>query len=518
MMKKLNSILLCMIATMALLVTACSKDQGNTATNKEETEVLRVNVAAIQKLGKSSKMSSADRGTSNQTQAKTEETQHDGFTIAVTSAESDLRNFGDYPILKRDSTGKRRDNESSPMSAGMSYRILLYYKSNGKFAKSAFAKAGQALEIPVVKKEEYDWYAYSYNTSENIPEPTNTSNPIIETPKDKDLLYASGTIRTEEGENKLQITFSHKLAQVYIEVAVEDMYAIFTDLKTSLPSNEGFNQGDFNIRTGNTSNIRPYSTDNIELTTVKATKDDVRAVTLYSADPEKLKNFDFQIQSLSVKLSDSSFETLINVTQPSDIAFSFTSPEVGKRLYGKVNISREGIILDGLEWSQGNLYYEDGVHKFRENQVDLHTESCNDYWRWNAKLPNDAPGTGDPCAEVFPNGTWRLPTFAEIEALTFRKEAGNEDGGGYGNYVEYRPNNGKRPYLRFNEGGEMSSSCSLSNKTNGYYWSSDEKSKTQGYALRVDGSILGGDGRAKIIDKSKTHNRYNVRCVKTASN
>lgn len=509
--------LICLMTIATLFTISCAKDQGNTATNKEETGVLRIDVAAIQNLSKLSKMSSAERDTSNKAQANTEETEHNGFTIAVTSSESDLNNFGDYHIQKRDSTGKRTDNESSPMSAGMSYRILLYYKSNGKFAKSAFAKTGQALEIPVVKKEEYDWYAYSYNTSENIPEPTNTSNPTIETPKDKDLLYASGTIRTEEEENKLQITFSHKLAQVYIEVTIEGVYAIFTDLKTSLPSNEGFNQGDFNIRTGNTSNIRAYSTDNIELAKVKATKDDVRAVTLYSADPKKLNTFDFEIQSLSVKLSDNSFETLITITEPSNVAFKFSSPEVGKRLYGKVNISREGIILDGLEWSQGNLYYEDGVHKFRENQVDLHTESCNDYWRWNAKLPDDAPGTGDPCAEVFPNGTWRLPTFAEIEALTFRKEAGNEDGGGYGNYVEYRSNNGKRPYLRFNEAGEMSSGCLLKNKTNGYYWSSDEKSRVQGYALRVDGSTSDGNGRARIIDKSKNLNQYNVRCVKTAS-
>lgn len=241
------------------------------------------------------------------------------------------------------------------MDDGISYRILLYYKSNGEFAKTALATAGTELEIPVVKGQEYLWYAYSHNTSENIPEPTSTQSPTIQTPKDKDLLYASGSVSTQEGENRLHITFEHPLTQVLIEVNSEGMDADIETLKTSLLNNDGFNQGTFNILTGATSNYVTYDADNTPFTFIDPTNKKVKTAIFYTANSADLTSIPFEIQALSIKQPNGTTRDLITPSAPVSLALGPYVPGPGVQLTARITITPEGYFVSGMEWAPGNL-------------------------------------------------------------------------------------------------------------------------------------------------------------------
>ena len=83
-----------------------------------------------------------------------------------------------------------------------------------------------------MKGATYKWVAYSYNNNETIPV-FNSDASVIQTPVDKDLLYASGTkkISTAAGivEEAVPVTFNHALARVKIEVNTEEFPGVINN-------------------------------------------------------------------------------------------------------------------------------------------------------------------------------------------------------------------------------------------------------------------------------------------------
>lgn len=267
-----------------------------------------------------------------------------GFQAVVNSSELPM-STGSFPKLSARAGIKAKSSSNfkssgSPMSDGITYRIMLYEKSNGVFYKSFLARAGTALTIPVEKGKVYQWYAYSYNTDEEIKEPADLSNPSLITPVDRDLMYDSGEIATDVANTPLPITFKHKLGQVLLEINTKDLYGVVNNTTATFASETYFNTGTFHIRDGSTTDIKPYIVKTAKFVNVDTNFRNITEARFYTADPSKLEKVEITIRSLTAKMITGKTEELIKPTLPRTITYSNFSPQIGKILKGSLDIFR----------------------------------------------------------------------------------------------------------------------------------------------------------------------------------
>ena len=162
---------------------------------------------------------------------------------------------------------------SRPLEAGIKYRMLVYRKSDNAFIGESTAIVGQSSPRIVVDfGVEYLWYAYSYNSKDDLPNfsPSNTKVSV----KNEDLLYAKGTIIPNQiGDNKVPITFSHQMAMVEVMA-----YTIGYSAEPNL-ANFGAVESDLNKTFVNVPNIR---SGNFDLLTSAFDASSITNLTTYS--------------------------------------------------------------------------------------------------------------------------------------------------------------------------------------------------------------------------------------------
>lgn len=237
-------------------------------------------------------------------------------------------------------TVARTANRAGVMVNGIKYRILLYKKSDGSFVNSVEATAGQSLEIDVNMGEQYQWYAYSYNTEANIAAPASTASPIIETPVDKELLYASGEITVSAVSTALPITFAHKLAQVLVELNTTQLGGDLATIDASFVSDSYFNKGTFNLKSGVTSAIESYTTGPLVFTDLVAGSSSIKVARFYTADPTNLTRYSIKINALTFQQTAGGIVELINPANPATLEFGPFTPALGKVLRGELKIRK----------------------------------------------------------------------------------------------------------------------------------------------------------------------------------
>ncbi|WP_144243286.1 fimbrillin family protein [Sphingobacterium sp. ML3W] len=247
-----------------------------------------------------------------------------------------LNNIGTNSNLSVARSAKR----AGVMVNGIKYRILLYKKSDGSFVNSVEATAGQSLEIEVTLGEQYQWYAYSYNTEASIAAPTSTATPTVETPIDKELLYASGDVTVSAVSTALPITFAHKLAQVLVEVNTEQLGGNIATIDASFISDSYFNKGTFNLKSGSTSAIESYTTGPLVFTDLVAGSSSIKVARFYTADPANLSQFSVKINALTFRQTAGGIVELVNPLTPATIAFGPYTPALGKVLRGELRLSK----------------------------------------------------------------------------------------------------------------------------------------------------------------------------------
>src|SRR5690606_13834125 len=156
----------------------------------------------------------------------------DEFTVEINSqTTSDTEQINPSHRLSSTPNSPSINGNSRAAVVGMEndvkYRILLFNLSTKKFERSEIATAGTLLEIDVYKGQEYEWYAYSYNTADHIIAP-DINNPQVESKTDRPLLYANGTVTANDiGATPININFQHQLAQIKVEV---DTRAVYGDI------------------------------------------------------------------------------------------------------------------------------------------------------------------------------------------------------------------------------------------------------------------------------------------------
>lgn len=275
-----------------------------------------------------------------------------GKRLSTTSEQAD-------EILKKAAISRVAENVN--MSAGIKYRFLLYNKATNTRSVSILVTAGQALEIDVVKGEQFYWYAYSYNTEDDIADP-NANNPVLTTVINKPLLYATGEISPVLGTNPIAILFEHKLTQLKVNVNSRNYYADMTELKGKFIQNY-VQTATFHIRTGTKTDLNPVNVG--ELNFINEDEGSIRAkeAQYYTAD-DNLTAYSVQITDLSIQHPNKSVESLTSkLVNGGIVTFdNFTASNAGNILQGNLRLwlvlPTKSILHFGPMGSQG---YEAGT-------------------------------------------------------------------------------------------------------------------------------------------------------------
>lgn len=298
---------------------------------------------------------STTKATSNLAGATVDMNATSGFTANATAEQMSMNvDLGNQSELVNRSTksNKASNNKAATqlMVSGYTYRILLYNKTTGKLWNTVEGTVGTPISLDVVKGDTYQWYAYSYNNSEVIPEPSDLATPSIATAIDKDLLYAKGEITipttpaNQQNNYNLPITFNHKVAQVQVKIdaSILSDYANIQSFKASFDQNNYLKKGVFDIKGNLISQIEVVPTSTL-FTTVSPTN--VWQASYYTVDPAVLTSYkviidDLQVQFKDVNPTDAvrNLATYFGAANKPAFTFNFTSPVAGQRLLGVANL------------------------------------------------------------------------------------------------------------------------------------------------------------------------------------
>lgn len=278
-----------------------------------------------------------------------------GFVANIQAEQTPISTAKDFQSLSTINTTlatKANSNRASTqnMQSDYSYRIFIYNKVTGQLWRTVQAKAGTTLAIDVIKGDTYSWYAYSYNNTDDLPEPTSLSDPAVETSISKDLLYAKGEISiaktaTNQQDNyPLNIVFNHRVAQVYVKVdaSILSDYATINSLKVSFDNDNYLKKGVFNLINDqiSQSEIVPTSTIFSALES-----DNTWEATYYTVDPTAVSSYKIVLDDLNVTFKDvdasvanRNLATYNGTANKPTFSYTYSAPQTGQRLAGIANL------------------------------------------------------------------------------------------------------------------------------------------------------------------------------------
>lgn len=485
--------------------------------------------------------------------------EHPAFDVQTSFSKNSL-NKSKLPLLGQ--VGRPNFGVGSLFAAkikeNVKYRLVLYTEDDQLF-EDQILKAGEDAKIVVSNGTSYKWYAYSHNTEDDPV--SYGADGKIDIPEGVDFLYASGTIvipEESEDNHTLDITFAHKLARVQVEVNTMGMFADIEDATISI---DGWNPqtAKLDLFTGDLSDATDYALDFefSDFTLKEPPYRDWVQFTIYTAGSPS-GNLDLKINDLKLKIDDESIRDFGPVLSSSPLAFSFSnmSLEPGKSYTALANLIESPLELDGVRWARQNLYYTGGHNPYRfYHTYAHHADDKRQFFSFRAEKPNifaAENSTGDPCALVYPEGTWRTPKNSDFDnsinkrtgllgtTRVYPQSNGTFEGKGYSEYIQtdglgdpYPGNN-----LRFNMNGygwqigliEDLIVIDLGEQgERGYYWTQDRLLQipiiggigADYFQVRTDGVLDPGNRMSSKalsieligINVIKT-DFHNVRCVR----
>lgn len=406
----------------------------------------------------------------------------EGFDANITLKNERSENKVIASSKRSSSTGESKAavNTMSPMPTGNTYKILLY--KNGTYVKTVSAVSGTLIQVEVEKNILYDWYAYTFNTADPLPDVTSTSNPTIESVVDKPLLYSSGTVQvTGEGivNKPLRLEFNHRTSRVGAEINARGVFAGLQSISASFAGTDYVKKGTLNLLTGQYENINAVNVGQLTFSNFSAaTKDTIKVAYYYTAGQEALAPVTVNVQSLVLKLDKGDTRTF---STPFQYSNNLNSMEWGNRLTSAIDLVESPLTVAGVEWARANLYFSeaDRAYRFRHQIEASYGRNGNEeYWNFKAPFPDGVIGSQDPCTRVYPLNTWRMPNRDEVQALVAVKDGTRTL---VPDYVEYNATGTGSPYpsnrLRINKMGYFNLILGIfgvnEDGINGYFWSSE---------------------------------------------
>lgn len=433
---------------------------------------------------------------------------------------------------------------AAAMPNGNRYRVLIYDNSDN-YVGSIDATSGTGFTpgFPVFQNTTYKWYAYSYNTTTQVPLPENTANPTITTPAGiSALLYDSGTLTTVAGSNRINITFEHKLASIALVLDARGMFATINSITASNATAGNLRGGTLNLRTGQYDNTTP----NGAATTLSnwtnlatATGDSVKVAYFYTAGTTEIQNFGVALSNFVVNLDDGTTRTFTNRSYTFPQSFT---PDLGNRYTATVRLIESAITVAGARWARTNLYYRaaDQGYRFRNKPNNIYNTTTNvaatgEYFNFGAVTNATGATTAqrDICRLARPYGTWRLPTSAEQIALSQviattgspRRVFAQQTDARYGGYIITGSSEYGQNLIAFLGLGRRAQNANTitnyaqSANTSGFFWSSSfTTGSTNARYMRVDinGTSANSFSTSNVTADLSENMTFgmNIRCVR----
>lgn len=408
----------------------------------------------------------------------------------------------------------------TPIPPGIRVRLLIYEieQDGSEVFKSNLGVPVQQdfFAITLEKNRNYKFYAYSYNSFTTYPpSPSDDDYPLIPTVNNNALIYAGGSIAVLNSPVHVNVVFRHVTSRISVAVDAQSYFATsISALNVSL-DNVALTTHNLDLRTGNIVGT-PLSTSVSNLSFVFADFENSPAKKL-SQDrlytSTTLNSYSYKINRLEV-IKNGINEVLIENSNPRSVtATGFAGPLT--TVYFSRNYVYPAVNVGGNVWAKGNLFYQSSFspgqqYRFAEPLNVKKQEACYYYFSWNSSLPRSESGSTsvDPCTLVYPAGKWKTPSETDYQNLLNNSTISNEGTGA----VKFT-NPTTLQSLTLNQAGWLfGTGCTVSNDTDGQYWTSSESNLGVLGRIFEIGNESGGprtgfDSEAKSIGAS-------VRCIK----
>ncbi|TDS13767.1 fimbrillin family protein [Sphingobacterium paludis] len=433
-------LMLCILSASALF--GCSKDRNNEA-NRDASLVVRVSgledyVVANTKINLQAKHESRPPVTTNSPMNNLLGVKHSLSDDGKEHEIQLLKDFDvDFEIVKTHPASAGTDHTQKgddaprlsaqrsliarqPLDGGVRYRLLIYRENETEPIVNTEATGSTFPDVGIASGFNYTWVAVSTNETTSSP---NVSNNVVAAADiaNKDFLYASGTLFTQTGQNYLNIVFKRYTSQIQLTVDSRGMFGnIAANSTISFVINGGetlSETADFNVRDSSFSNFQPVALSSNNMTN---TDPALRVGTIYTVRPRAVAagSLQLRLNPLLLTLDDGSTRTFAD----NSISFgSGFSPVRGSSYAISARLIESGIRVGSspVRWARSNLTYaataaEGFRYRFRPHPVNYIFDPNVDLWNFGTSMPNIPFDGVDPCQQVYPAGTWRLPSYIEV--------------------------------------------------------------------------------------------------------
>ncbi|MCT4206134.1 hypothetical protein HZP44_14905 [Elizabethkingia anophelis] len=444
-----------LIGAVTLGITSCSSREEKGEDFKNADTILKFSIVGIEETGNI---------TPPIANAITNTQGNSYFSSITPLAEEKIANLGNFDMLtsvdvkgsKSKAAASLTDNKTSiaatsPMSTTVKYRIIIYKAGTNTIVADVVGTPGTDPSIAVSSGQAYDWYAYSTNET-TVPAMDSNGNILKGGLTNKDLLYARSLtpITPNIGQNNLNIVFQHKTVKLNVQLSARGVFGKIsntTAIEIGQDTGSGFTSiaqvGDFNILTNSYSNlsgIPPIIGTQMVNASVGGDPEATKTATFYSATPVNIpaNSLRLRLNTMDVTIDDG---TTRNYATNKLVPYTHAVPITtifGNEYNITAQMIESGIVVGATTWARTNLYYaENSVDRYRFlptndlkmgsilnllNLIQLgaggsQVKAGNLYWNWNSLTPEGTPGSGDPCAQVYPSGKWKTPNQAQLSAL-----------------------------------------------------------------------------------------------------
>ena len=321
------------------------------------------------------------------------------------------------------------------MNGNKKFRLIFIKDGSSTPIYNGVLTPGQDPELEVAANQKYKWYAISINDTNTAPD-IDASGKISSTDlANKDFMFASGEITTQEDQNYLDILFLRQMSAIDVTVNTRGIFGKITGNSTfSVGSGSGstftniIQTGDFNIYDASFSNFKDADpVKGSEMTVVDSRWGDAEKVArFYTANTSTTvaaNNLKVKLNALSITLDDNtsrnfSSNTIVPISHSSSL--SLTKGTLSKT---NVRLIESGVNVKGLLWARTNLIYDanklygssytqgkSDAYRFRPNNQYAYANVNTEFWNFGTATPKGTDyQTVDECRRVYPEGTWRLP-------------------------------------------------------------------------------------------------------------
>lgn len=373
------------------------------------------------KAGQAAAVSSAD---------KTELLEKDGFEVLVSQREKGGTN-SKMLGSRRNSSASNNGLRAEVMEEGFNYRIFLREQgATTGFVSEQFV-SGETGSLPVEKGKIYEWYALSYNNTDDVPEgDENGQVPIM---AGDGLLYATGVFDVEDVDGDvvvpLTITFKPRLTRLVIELNTMGMFAPIQSADVSVSGLYVAPEA-IDIVTGQ---FMGDTTENLSIafgdfTDVQGAEGH-RKTMATSVAANAAEGITVRVSGLQIGLDDGSVRDFGTAF----IEHAFT-PEHGMEQEMLFGFVESALTRGTVSWARSNLYYTGpdnpsapgatmSNNPYRFYHTNPRTNDPRSFFSFKGHVPRQLASANeaeqiDPCSLVYPAGRWKTPTQAELGTLT----------------------------------------------------------------------------------------------------